>query len=136
MKIKQVSCFVENQPGRLESVLEALKAEKINIRALCVAETSEYGIMRMVLSDSAKGVEALRKAGFTVKETVVLQKEMPDQPGGLLDTVAKPLAKAGHQPGVLLRLHRPGTGDGQHSAEGKRPGQGREGHGARMERGS
>jgi hypothetical protein len=49
----------------------------------------------MVLSDTVKGVEALRKAGFTVKETVVLQKDMPDQPGGLLDTVAKPLAKAG-----------------------------------------
>jgi len=95
MKIKQVSCFVENQPGRLEALLEALKAQNINIRALCVAETSEYGIMRMVLSDTVKGVEALRKAGFTVKETVVLQKEMPDQPGGLLDTVAKPLAKAG-----------------------------------------
>ena len=95
MKIKQVSCFVENQPGRLESLLEALKTNNINIRALCVAETSEYGIMRMVLSDSVKGAEALRKAGFTVKETVVLQKDVPDQPGGLLDTVARPLAKAG-----------------------------------------
>jgi len=95
MKIKQVSCFVENQPGRLEAMLEALKAENINIRALCVAEGSEFGIMRMVLSDSAKGADALRKAGFTVRETVVLQKEISDQPGGLLDTVAKPLAKAG-----------------------------------------
>ena len=95
MKIKQVSCFVENQPGRLEAMLEALKAEKVNIRALCVAEGSEFGIMRMVLSDSAKGADALRKAGFTVRETVVLQKEISDQPGGLLDTVAKPLAKAG-----------------------------------------
>lgn len=95
MKIKQVSCFVENQPGRLEAMLEALKTDSINIRALCVAETSEYGILRMVLSDTAKGVEALRKAGFTVKETVVLQKDIPDQPGGLLDAVAKPLAKAG-----------------------------------------
>lgn len=95
MKIKQISCFVENHPGRLESLLEALKTNNINIRALCVAETSEYGIMRMVLSDSVKGAEALRKAGFTIKETVVLQKEIPDQPGGLLEAVAKPLAKAG-----------------------------------------
>ncbi len=95
MKIKQVSCFIENQPGRLESALEALKTAQVNIRALCVAETSEFGIMRMVLSDSARGAEALRKADFTVKETVVLQKEMPDQPGGLLDTVARPLARAG-----------------------------------------
>lgn len=95
MKIKQVSCFVENQPGRLEAMLEALKADGVNIRALCVAETSEYGILRMVLSDTVKGVEALRKAGFTVKETVVLQRDIPDQPGGLLDAVARPLAKAG-----------------------------------------
>ena len=95
MKIKQVSCFVENQPGWLEALLEALKANNVNIRALCVAETSEYGLMRMVLSDTAKGVEALKKAGFTVRETLVLQKEVPDQPGGLLDGVAKPLARAG-----------------------------------------
>lgn len=95
MKTKQVSVFVENEPGRLVAMLDALKAENMNIRALCIAEGADFGIVRMILSDPAKGVEALRKAGFTITETTVLQAEMPDEPGGLLDTVAKPLAEAG-----------------------------------------
>ncbi len=95
MKTKQVSVFVENKPGRLVAMLDALKAENMNIRALCIAEGADFGIVRMILSDPAKGVEAMRKAGFTITETTVLQAEMPDQPGGLLDTVAKPLAEAG-----------------------------------------
>ena len=95
MKIKQVSVFMENQPGRLVAMLEALKAQNINIRALCVAEGSDFGIVRLILSEVAKGAEALRKAGFTVTETVVLQVEMPDKPGGLLESVARPLAQAG-----------------------------------------
>ena len=95
MKIKQVSVFMENQPGRLVAMLEALTAQNINIRALSVAEGSDFGIVRLILSEVAKGAEALRKAGFTVTETVVLQVEMPDKPGGLLESVAKPLAQAG-----------------------------------------
>ena len=95
MKTKQVSVFVENKPGRLVAMLEALKADNMNIRALCIAEGADFGIVRMILSDPAKGVEAMRKAGFTITETTVLQAEMPDEPGGLLDTVAKPLAEAG-----------------------------------------
>jgi hypothetical protein len=94
MKIKQVSVFVENQPGRLVAMLEAIRGKEVNIRALCVAEGSDFGIVRMILSDNARGVEALREAGFTVTETTVLQKDMPDQPGGLLETVARPLAQA------------------------------------------
>jgi hypothetical protein len=95
MKTRQVSVFVENKPGRLVAMLDALKAENMNIRALCIAEGADFGIVRMILSDPAKGVEAMRKAGFTITETTVLQAEMPDEPGGLLDTVAKPLAEAG-----------------------------------------
>ncbi|MCX5992313.1 MAG: ACT domain-containing protein [Chloroflexi bacterium] len=95
MKIKQVSVFMENQPGRLLAMLEALTAQNINIRALCVAEGSDFGIVRLILSEVTKGAEALRKAGFTVTETVVLQVEMPDKPGGLLESVARPLAQAG-----------------------------------------
>jgi len=94
MKVKQVSVFVENQPGRLVAMLEALAAQDINIQALSIAEGADFGIVRMILSDAHQGTEALRKAGFTVKETTVIQKEMPDRPGGLLETVA-PLSKAG-----------------------------------------
>lgn len=95
MKARQVSVFVENQPGRLVAMLEALQAKNIDIRALSVADNADFGIVRMILSDSRLGAEVLREAGFTVKETTVLQKEMPDRPGGLLETVARPLSQAG-----------------------------------------
>ena len=95
MKARQVSVFVENQPGRLVAMLEALQARNIDIRALSVADNADFGIVRMILSDSRLGAEVLREAGFTVKETTVLQKEMPDRPGGLLETVARPLSEAG-----------------------------------------
>ena len=95
MKIRQVSVFVENQPGRLVAMLDALKGKQVNIRALCIAEGSDFGIVRMILSDNAKGAEALKDAGFTATETTVLQKDIPDTPGGLLEAVARPLAQAG-----------------------------------------
>jgi hypothetical protein len=95
MRIKQISAFVENQPGRLVAMLEALAAKNIDIRALSVADHADFGIVRMILSDSRLGAEVLREAGFTVKETTVLRKEMPDRPGGLLETVARPLSQAG-----------------------------------------
>ena len=95
MRIKQISAFVENQPGRLVAMLEALAAKNIDIRALSVADHADFGIVRMILSDSRLGAEVLREAGFTVRETTVLQKEMPNRPGGLLETVARPLSQAG-----------------------------------------
>ena len=95
MRGKQVSVFIENQLGRMVAMLEALRKENINIRALSVAETADFGIARMILSDTDKGVEALRKAGFTARTTEVIIAEVPDVPGGLLQGVAKPLADAG-----------------------------------------
>ena len=76
-------------------MLEARKAKNVNIRALSVSETTDFGIVRMILSDAALGAAALREANFTVKETVVLQQEIPDTPGGLLETIARPLTEAG-----------------------------------------
>ncbi|MBU2009613.1 MAG: amino acid-binding protein [Chloroflexi bacterium] len=95
MKARQVSVFVENQPGRLVAMLEALQTRNIDIRALSVADNADFGIVRMILSDTRLGADVLREAGFTVKETTVLQKDMPDRPGGLLETVARPLSEAG-----------------------------------------
>ena len=95
MKVKQVSIFIENQPGRLVAILEALKAKNVNILALFVSDTTDFGIVRMILSDTALGVSALREANFTVRETVVLKQEIPDTPGGLLETIARPLTEAG-----------------------------------------
>lgn len=94
-RIKQVSVFIENQPGRLTSMLEALEKNGVDIRALSIGDTADFGIVRMILSDAAKGVEALRQAGFTTRQDWILSAEIPDRPGGLLKAVAEPLAKAG-----------------------------------------
>jgi len=95
MRMKQVSVFVENRPGRLKVVLEALLAADINIRALSIADTADFGIVRMILSDTEKGLEAIRAAGFAASTNDVLRVEIPDRPGGLLSAVVTPLAKAG-----------------------------------------
>jgi hypothetical protein len=94
-RIKQVSVFIENQPGRLVALLEALQKNGIDIRAFSISDTADFGIVRMILSDAAKGSEALRQAGFTSRQDWILSAEIPDRPGGLLQTVAEPLSKAG-----------------------------------------
>lgn len=95
MRIKQVSVFMENKPARLVAILEALERRGINIRAISVGDAAEIGIIRMVLSNPEDGLEELRRAGFTVRMDWMLSVEIPDVPGGLLNTVAKPLAEAG-----------------------------------------
>ena len=95
MKIKQVSVFVENQPGRLSAMLQALEKAKVNMRALSVSETAEFGIVRMILDKPDEGAEALRLAGYTTRQDSVLSAEIPDVPGGLLKAVAEPLGAAG-----------------------------------------
>jgi hypothetical protein len=95
MIMEQVSVFVENRPGRLVEMLQALRDHGINISALSVADTTDFGIVRMILSEPQRGAQALREAGFTARLTEVLKVEVPDQPGGLLDSVAEPLARAG-----------------------------------------
>jgi len=94
-RIKQVSVFIENQPGRLTAMLEALEKNGVDIRALSISDTADFGIVRMILSDAGKAVEALRQAGFTSRQDWILSAEIPDRPGGLLQTVAEPLSKAG-----------------------------------------
>ncbi len=95
MKIKQISVFVENQPGRLFDMLRVLDKAGMNMRALSVSETAEFGIVRMILADPEAGAEALRKAGFTTRHDWIISAEIPDVPGGLVNTVIEPLAKSG-----------------------------------------
>ena len=95
MRIKQISVFVGNETGRLVDMLNPLSRNRINIHALSVADSADFGIVRMVVSDTEGAVKALHDAGFTLRVNDVLAYEMPDSPGGLLKTVAEPLAKAG-----------------------------------------
>ncbi len=110
MKIKQVSVFVENQPGRLFAMLQALDKAGVNMRALSVSETAEFGIVRMILDKPEVGAEALRLAGYTTRQDWVLSCEIPDVPGGLLKTVADPLAKAGVNIAYFYAFLEPGPG--------------------------
>jgi hypothetical protein len=83
MRIKQVSVFLENKTGRLAELTKLLALEGINIRALCVADTAEFGIIRLIVDDPEKAAAAITRGGFTVKATDVLAVEIPDKPGSL-----------------------------------------------------
>ncbi|MCX8069151.1 MAG: acetolactate synthase [Thermodesulfovibrionales bacterium] len=83
MKVKQLSVFIENKQGHLLDVLTVLANAKINIRALSIADTSEFGILRLIVADPDKAKKALTKAKFTAKENEVIAVAVPDEPGGL-----------------------------------------------------
>lgn len=95
MRVKQVSVFVENQPGRLVAILEVLAKKQISVRALSISDATEFGIVRMILNNAEEGIEALRQAGFTTRMDWLLGVEIADVPGGILESVAKPLTEAG-----------------------------------------
>lgn len=82
MSIKQLSVFLENKKGRLWKALNTLKSENIDIRALSIADTSEFGILRMIVSDPEKA-KTLLEQEFAVSIADVLAIEVEDQPGGL-----------------------------------------------------
>lgn len=83
MRVEQVSIFLENKVGRLAEVTEVLSESKINIKALSLADTADYGILRLILADPEHARETLRKNGFTVGQTDVAAVEVPHSPGGL-----------------------------------------------------
>ncbi len=95
MRTQQVSVFAENRPGRLQEMLTVLASAGVNIRALSIADSADFGIIRMILSETEKGERALRGAGFTLMVGDVLAVEVPDKPGGFLSTVVTPLTEAG-----------------------------------------
>lgn len=83
MKIEQLSIFLENKVGRLAEVTEVLASSDINIRTLSLADTSDFGILRLIVNDHEKAKAALKEAGFTVGLTSVVAVEVPHKPGGL-----------------------------------------------------
>ena len=92
MKIKQLSLFLENKPGSLSGPCRLLAQSGINIFTLALADTQQFGILRLILRDWEKAKATLEKAGCVVKVTEVLAIEVPDRPGGLaevLETVEK-----------------------------------------------
>ena len=87
MPIKQISIFVENKPGRLADITTMLAKNSIDIRALSIADTTDYGILRLIVSDPEKAVETIREEGMTVSSTHVLGIVIPDEPGGFAKAI-------------------------------------------------
>ncbi|MBN1399181.1 MAG: ACT domain-containing protein [Bacteroidetes bacterium] len=83
MKIKQLSIFLENKSGRLSEVTETLASAKINISAFSVADTADYGILRMIVSKPEQAEQLLKAKGLSVHITEVIGIVVPNEPGGL-----------------------------------------------------
>lgn len=91
---EQISIFIENKEGRLAEVTAILRDAGVNIRALSLADTTDFGVLRLIVNDNDKATAALRNQGFTVGKTRVLAVEVNDEPGGL-NQVLDPLSEQG-----------------------------------------
>jgi hypothetical protein len=83
MKVEQISIFIENKSGRLAEVTRTLGDAGVNIRALSLADTSDFGILRLIVDRTDLAKSALKAQGFTVNKTEVVAVEVPDRPKGL-----------------------------------------------------
>ncbi|MDR1193639.1 MAG: ACT domain-containing protein [Peptococcaceae bacterium] len=115
--LKQISLFLENKPGRLAYVCRVMGQEGINIRALSVADTTDFGVLRLIVDNPSLAEEKLKARGFLVNITDVAGIKIEDRPGGLADALEKLgeeniaveyvyafLNKCGDQAMVILRL--------------------------------
>jgi len=120
MKVEQISVFLENKPGTLEHATRVLKEANINIRTLSVAETADFGILRLIVNDVEKANKALKDNGFRVSKTPVVAVEVPDKPGGLhsiMEVVSKEginveylyafVEKSGQNAVIIFRFDNP-----------------------------
>ena len=87
MTIKQLSVFVENKKGKLVEIMQSLASEGVDIRALSLADTTDYGILRMIVNDTDKAVAVLKQAGCVVSVNEVLGVAVSDTPGGFAAAV-------------------------------------------------
>lgn len=87
MLVKQISVFVENKPGRMAAILEVLAYNEIDISALSIADTTDFGVLRLIVSDPEKAKKVLNDAGVVVKTTDVVAASMEDRPGGLAEVL-------------------------------------------------
>ena len=115
--LKQLSLFLENKPGRLAHVCRVMAEEGVNIRALSIADSTDFGVLRLIVQDPDQAEEKLKARGFLVSITKVIGIKVPDRPGGLAEALEKFeeegisveyvyafLGKSGDQAMVILRL--------------------------------
>jgi hypothetical protein len=89
MTVKQISIFLENKPGQLAGICRALAKAEVNIATLSLADSADFGIVRMIVDDHVKGARVLTEAGFAVRETEVVTVTVPDRPGGMAELMEK-----------------------------------------------
>jgi hypothetical protein len=87
MSVTQLSVFLENKPGHLEQILETLGQGSVNLIALTVAETTDFGVLRMIVADPPKAANLLRSRQITCSNTEVLAVELDDRPGSLWEAL-------------------------------------------------
>ncbi len=117
MLVKQISVFLENKEGRVAQVTQILSDSDINIRALSIADTTEFGILRLIVDKPELAEKALKDEGFTVSITEVIAISIEDEPGGLakaLEVLHKNrisveyiyafISKTSHKANVILRV--------------------------------
>jgi hypothetical protein len=88
MVIEQVSVFVENRKGALKNILDILADASVDIRAISIADTTDFGILRMIVSDPDKALRLLKEAGATASMTEVTGCKLKDEPGALRNVLA------------------------------------------------
>ena len=88
MTLEQISIFIENKAGSLEEVCRVLADGDINLRALSVADTQDFGILRILVENTEKAVEILKNNGYICKTNEVIAVEIPDKPGGMADIMS------------------------------------------------
>ena len=88
MALKQISVFVANHTGALEGLVKTVAEAGVDMRAMSIADTQEFGIMRMIVKGNTKACNALREAGYLVNVSYVVAAEIPDEPGGLAKVVS------------------------------------------------
>ena len=87
--VKQISLFLENKKGRLARVCRVLAEANINIRALSIADTTDFGVLRLIVNAPEQAFDVLREKGFVASITEVLAIQVPDVPGGLADALER-----------------------------------------------
>ena len=94
MFVKQVSVFLENKAGKLGNITGLLRKEKIDIRAFSIADTTEFGILRLIVKEPERAIEVLRSSDMTAQLNEVIVAVMPDEIGSF-DEIVRPICEAG-----------------------------------------
>ena len=131
MTVKQLSVFVENRPGRLSAITRLLGDANINIRAMSIADTKDFGILRLIVDDAYSAAGVLKDADYVASLTQVLAFQIPDTPGGLsqllshfsdakvnVEYMYSSLSKEASQAYMIFRVHHTEKSEGLLKAKG------------------